>query len=410
MRTYGTYYRRWSQSINRSHVVQNRNLKAIGVILLVSFGHFWHDIFTAFVTPLLPVLKDNLGISYLLTGWILIAVRIPSLLSMYIGGFIEKHNPKWFVILCPLLTSIVITLLGVAPNYPAVLILVFISGLSAAAFHVPTPTLLKSAAPNRIGIAMTAYQIGGEAARTLGPVVVMLILSTIGLNKMYWLIPFSLLISYLFYLSFNKIDVKLATKVQKRGSILETLKEGWLVYFLIVGVSIHKSLITTMLKSFLPLYLRDSGMSLLESNGALSIVQVATVAGVICAGLFIDRWGPKRLLYIILSVSTVATTSFIFIPGLPLYPMLIIIGFFSFASMPAIYTIIQEKGFTYPTTANGVFMSMNFGATSLLLILAGRLSDIFQIATAYRIMGSFVFIGVPLLLILFKTRIERKHV
>lgn len=387
--------------------MHNPRLRAIGVILLVSFGHFWHDIFTAFVTPLLPVLKENLGISYLFTGWILIAVRIPSFLSMYIGGFIEKHNPKWFVIICPLLTSVVISLLGVAPNYPVVLILVFISGLSAAAFHVPTPTLLKSAAPERTGIAMTSYQIGGEAARTLGPILVMLILGTIGLHRMYWLIPVSILVSYLFIVSFNKMDVKLTSKVQKRGSIMETLKEGWLIFILIIGISIHKSLISTMLKSFLPLYLKSQGMSLLEANGSLSIVQGATVAGVICAGLFIDRWGPKKLLYIILSVSTLATTSFIFIPGLPLYPMLIVIGFFSFASMPAIYTIIQERGFKYPTTANGVFMSMNFGATSLLLILIGKLSDQFKIDIAYRLLGSFVFIGIPLLVILYKTRIER---
>lgn len=387
--------------------MNRERLKSLSIILLVSFGHFWHDIFTAFVTPLLPVLKELHNINYLYAGWILIAVRIPSLMSMYIGGFIERHNPKWFVIFCPLLTSIAITLLGVAPNYYTVLILVFISGLSAAAFHVPTPTLLKSAAPKRIGIAMTSYQIGGEAARTLGPVIVMLILGTIGLKSMYWLIPVSIFVSYAFYLAFNKMDVQIAAKSKSRGSIIETLKEGWLIYILIVGISLHKSIISTLVKSFLPLYLKSSGMTLFESNSALAVVQAATVAGVICAGMFIDKWGAKKLLYIILSVSTVSAISFVFIPSLPLYPMLIIIGFFSFASMPAIYTIIQEKGFKFPTTANGIFISMNFGATSLLLILAGRLSDLYKIESAYRMLGGALFIGIPLLLLLSRTKINR---
>ncbi len=70
----------------------NKNsLRSLVIITLVSFGHFWHDIFTAFVTPLLPVLKDNFGLDYTHAGWILVAVRIPSLLSFYIAGFACRY-------------------------------------------------------------------------------------------------------------------------------------------------------------------------------------------------------------------------------------------------------------------------------------------------------------------------------
>ncbi|MBN2617858.1 MAG: MFS transporter [Spirochaetales bacterium] len=382
------------------------SLKAIIIILLVSFGHFWHDIFTAFVTPLMPVLKDNFGLSYLQTGWILIAVRIPSLLSANIAGYAEKHSPKWFVILCPLVTSISITLLGVAPNYYVILILVFISGLSAAGFHVPAPTLLKRSAPNRIGLAMTSFQIGGEAARTMGPLIVVLILSTIGLKNMYFLIPISILVSLGFYYSFKKIDVSLDPKDKKNGSIISTLKEGWWIFLLIGGISIHKSIITTLAKSFLPMFLQDSGYSLFKANGALSIVQGATVAGVIVGGIFIDRIGAKKILYIVLSTATIFTSMFIFIPSLPIYPMLVLIGFFSFASMPAIYTLIQGRGFNFPTTANGIFMSLNFGITSLMLIIAGKLSDMLTISTTYKVLGLGVLIGIPLIFMLFKTDVS----
>lgn len=382
-------------------------LRSLLIIALVSFGHFWHDVFTAFVIPLMPVLKENLGINYVQTGWILVAVRLPSLLSANIAGIAEKHNPKWFVIFCPLITSISITLIGVAPNYYVILILVLISGLSAAGFHVPAPTLLKRSAPNRIGAAMTSFQIGGEAARTMGPIIIVLILSTIGFKHMYYLIPVSVLVSLGFYIAFNKIDVSLETKEKKQGSILETLKSGKWVFILVAGISIQKALLSTIMKSFLPLYLKSHGFSLLNANGALAVVQGATVAGVIVAGIVIDRIGAKKILYIVISAAMVFTAMFVTIPSLPLYPMLILIGFFSFASMPAIYTLIQGHGFDFPTTANGVFMSLNFGITSLMLILGGKLSDMISIDFTYKSFGIATLIGLPLLLLLKKTKISK---
>jgi len=379
------------------------NHKAIFIILLVSFGHFWHDVFTAFVIPLMPVLKGNLGLTYMQTSLILIAVRIPSLLSANIAGYAEKHNPKWFVIICPLITSISIVLLGIANNYLIVMILVFISGLSAAGFHVPVPTLLKKSAPNRIGLAMTSFQIGGEVARTMGPIIVVLILTTIGLNKMHYLIPVSILVSLGFYYSFNKIDVSLEHKDKKQGSIIETFKEGWWLFLIIGGISLHKSILNALAKSFLPMYLMDTGFTLLEANGALALVQGATVAGVIVGGIFIDKIGAKKILYIVLSTATVFSLLFVFVPSVPLYPVLVLIGFFSFASMPAIYTLIQGKGFSFPTTANGIFMSLNFGITSIMLFITGQLSDLFTIGTTYKILGLGAFIGVPIIFMLKKS-------
>lgn len=387
--------------------MDRQKLRSLTIIALVSFGHFWHDIFTAFVIPLMPVLKDNLGINYLQTGWILVAVRIPSLLSANIAGIAEKHNPKWFVIFCPLITSIAITMIGLAPSYHVVIGLVLISGFSAAGFHVPAPTLLKRSAPNRIGAAMTAFQIGGEAARTLGPIIIVIILSTIGFKNMYYLIPVSVLVSFGFYFSFKKIDVSLDVKEKKQGSIIETMKAGKWIFILVAGISIQKSIVSTIMKSFLPLYLRSHGFSLLKANGALAIVQGATVIGVIVAGLVIDKIGAKKILYIVISAAMLFTSMLVLIPTLPLYPMLVLIGFFSFASMPAIYTLIQGQGFEFPTTANGVFMSLNFGITSLMLILGGKLSDMYSIDFTYKVLGIATLIGIPLLFRLKRTEIKR---
>lgn len=384
--------------------MESKKLKTLFVIGLVSFGHFWHDIFTAMVTPLLPIIKESFQLNYVQAGWVLVAVKIPSLLSANIAGYSEKHNPKWLIIICPLITSIAVTMLGVSSSFPMLLALVFLSGLSAAAFHVPAPTLLKSVAPNRIGAAMTSFQIGGEAARTVGPLLIVPILALLGFDKMYFLIPVSGVVSFMFYLSFKKVDYKPIAKVRKKGSVVETIKEGWPLFVLVAGISLQKSFLSTIMKSFLPLYLESKGESILYSTGSLSIIQGATVLGVIIAGTLIDKIGPKKILYVIVSFAMVLVVLLVSFPSLPFIPMIILIGFFSFASMPAVYTLIQNYGFKFPTTANGVFMSLNFGISSLILILAGKISDYLTIDMTYKYFGYLTLIGIPILLLIRKLR------
>ncbi|MEA1911242.1 MAG: MFS transporter [Spirochaetota bacterium] len=378
----------------------NRIKKSILIVGLVSFGHFWHDIFTAFITPLLPVIKESLDLNYIHTGGILVASKLPSLLSANIAGYSEKHNPKWFVIFCPLITAISISLLGISGSYPILLTLVFIAGISSAGFHIPVPTLLKKSAPNRIVSAMTAFQIGGEAARTLGPIVIVLILATIGFKRMYLLIPASIIVSLLFYLAFNKIDLTIAEKNKTKGSVLETLKQGKFLFLLVAGISLQKAILSTVVRSFLPLYLNNQGESLLLANGALSIVQGSAVAGVITAGFFIDKIGASKILYTIISASMLLVILFTFLPQLPLVPILILLGFFSFSSTPAIYTLIQNYGFTFPTTANGIFMTFSFGISSLVLLAAGGISDYISINYMYKLFALLSLVGIPLLILL----------
>lgn len=384
--------------------MNNSRIRTLFVIGLVSFGHLWHDIFTAIVTPMLPVLKENFSLNYIQAGWILVAVKFPSLLSASIAGFSEKHNPKWLIIICPLITSISVTLLGVAPNFSIIMLLVFITGLSAAAFHVPAPTILKGVAPNRLGVAMTAFQIGGEGARTLGPLVLVPILLYLGLNRMYYLIPVSILVSLFFYISFKKIDTKAEKRELKKGSVLETFRSGVPLFVLVSGISLHKAFISTILKSFLPLYLQSKGESLIYATGSLSLVQGATVLGVITAGVFVDRLGPKRILGVIISCSTILVTLLVTFKNLPFIPLIMLISFFSFASMPALYTLILNYGFKFPTTANGLFMSLNFGISSLILIVGGKLSDLLSIDMTYSIFSYSTLIGIPLLFLLFKIK------
>ena len=141
-----------------------------GNVVLISLAHLSHDVFSSFLAPLLPLLIAKLGLSLSAVGLLDIARKVPQLGNPLIGLLADKICVKWFVILAPAVTATAMSLLGLAPSFPVLFILLLISGFSAAAFHVPGPVLIKHHAGNRSGRGMSFYMFGGEMARTLGTV------------------------------------------------------------------------------------------------------------------------------------------------------------------------------------------------------------------------------------------------
>jgi len=50
-------------------------------VLTIAGGHFAHDTFSAFLSPLLPLIQDKLSTGYALTGSLAIFAQLPSLLN-----------------------------------------------------------------------------------------------------------------------------------------------------------------------------------------------------------------------------------------------------------------------------------------------------------------------------------------
>lgn len=72
--------------------------------------------------------------------------KIPSLLSLLLGSLVNKLDEKhihYLIIAAPLITSIFMSLLGVVPSYPILLLLLLLVGFSSSLFHILAPTIIK---------------------------------------------------------------------------------------------------------------------------------------------------------------------------------------------------------------------------------------------------------------------------
>jgi len=138
-------------------------------VMLISFAHFAHDVFSAFLAPLLPLIIEKLGLSLSMVALLDVIRRIPALFNPLFGLIAEKRDVKYFVILTPAITAISMSLIGLAPSYTFLIILILVSGISSALFHIPSPTMVKMASGDRTGTGMSYYMVGGELACTVGP-------------------------------------------------------------------------------------------------------------------------------------------------------------------------------------------------------------------------------------------------
>jgi FSR family fosmidomycin resistance protein-like MFS transporter len=113
-------------------------------VLAISTGHFVHDIFTSIIPAVAFLLKDSFHLSYFELTLLIVVSKLPGLLNPLLSTWIDRVGLRYFVILPPLTTALLISLIGLAPNYITLLFLLFFTGISTQAFHVPAPVLVKN--------------------------------------------------------------------------------------------------------------------------------------------------------------------------------------------------------------------------------------------------------------------------
>jgi MFS transporter, FSR family, fosmidomycin resistance protein len=374
----------------------------IFIIFIISFGHMCHDIYTSFLSPILPILIKKLELSYTSAGFISVMLRLPSLFNPFIGAYAERFNLKYIVIISPTLTAVAMCLMGSTSSYYIILFLALIVGISSSLFHVPTPVLLKDLAGKRVGAAMSSFQIGGELSRTIGPIVVLAAVSLWTIEGIYRLIPIGFFMSFIFYFvlrnhSLKKVEITHGI----RGSIKETFMTGRKLYIAITGILLTKSMTATILAAYLPVYMTSKGESLWMAGVSLSLVQGSAIIGVFTTGTLSDKFGCRKILGILIVLAPLSMLLFIYSGGgMLMFVSLILVGFTAFSSSPVVLALIQKTEFQYKSIANGLFMTINFMLSSIMIMFAGKISDIISIEVMFQYFAIASFIGIPFVFLL----------
>ena len=368
-------------------------------VLMVSICHFIHDVYSGFLSPLLPLLIDKLSLSLTRAGLLSTVMQLPALLNPIIGVWADRISVRWFIILAPSLTAVPMSLIGIAPNYAMLLVLLFTAGISVSLFHVPSPVLIANLSGDYKGRGMAFFMTGGELARTLGPLVAVGGVSLLGLEGFYPLMLFGLVASFWLYWKFKDYHTGSRSRkpVSSLGGTWKSMRHllAPLIAILCARGFMHASIIT-----FLPTYITQQTGNLWLAGISLTLVEGAGVVGVLTAGFLSDALGRRRVLFISLVTAPIMLLGFIWITQWIRFALLICTGFCLLSTTPVMLALVQENAVESPAAANGFFMMASFMARSAVVVLVGYLGDLFGLEATYILSAVLGCAGIPFILML----------
>ncbi|MBW2593541.1 MAG: MFS transporter [Deltaproteobacteria bacterium] len=370
-----------------------------GNILALSIAHFIHDVYSSFLAPLLPLLIEKLSMSLTQAGFLTTVMQIPALLNPQLGVLADRISVRYFVILAPAITAVPMSLIGMAPGYGVLLILLFIAGISVSMFHVPAPVMVADLSAAKKGRGMSFFMTGGELARAIGPLVAVAAVSLFGLENFYPVMIFGLLSSIWLSFKFRRLPVKKAGSKRKL-SVPGTWRSLRHVLWPLTAILIARGFMHASITAFLPTYIKMETGNLWLAGIALTLFEAAGVAGVLTAGSISDGFGRRKTLLVSLMGAPLFLFLFALTGGWLRVAALLVVGFTLLSTTPVMLALVQENAGHSPAAANGLFMMISFIARSAVVVVVGFIADRIGLNAAYLISAAMGLIGIPFVLML----------
>jgi len=367
-------------------------------VATISLAHLAHDTYAAFLAPILPLLIEKLGMTLAMSAFLDIARKIPSLLNPFFGLLAERTDARYFVILAPALTAFSMSLLGVANSYAMLLVLLTISGISSTLFHIPSPGIIKASSGDKLGRGMSYYMVGGELARTVGPLLITAGVSLWGLEGTWRLMPFGLVASLILYYKLKNFTFtqKKFTKKPEKGDAMLEVRRFLPLFGVMSGFMFFQSAMKMAVTLYLAVYLTQQGFSLWYASIALSVLQFFGVIGTFLSGTVSDKIGRQKTLVIMSSGAAITMTLFLISSSIyAVFPLLALLGVFMFANGPIMLSVIHEVETKMPTFINSLYMSINFSISSVVVFIMGVFGDKMGLNTTYDIAAVMAYLAIP---------------
>ena len=368
-----------------------------GRVVAVTSGHLTHDTFTAFLSPLLPLLIEKLSMTRAAAGSLMLFVQVPSLIQPLVGRLADRVNLRFIVILAPAITATAMSLIGIAPTYAWLALFLTIAGISSAFFHAVGPVLAGNLSGNRLGKGMSIWMVGGELGRMFGPLLIVSVVTAVSLERSIWIMGVGWLASIFLFFLLRDVDIKKPAPSAKVQDWRTALREMSPVMIPVVFVVITRSLMITAMEVFLPTFLTEIGDDLWLAGAALTIYEAAMVIGTFWGGTLSDHFGRRKLLLVSMIGVPILMLAFLQSASWLRLVLLFGIGLVTGPTTPVLLAIVQESFPEDRSFANGLYMASSFIIRSLASVLLGAFGDWLGLGTAFTISAIMVVFGIPFL-------------
>jgi FSR family fosmidomycin resistance protein-like MFS transporter len=360
-------------------------LTSSGIITVLSLTHLASDAISHIFSALLPTFQERFGLTETVLALLVATLSFSALVTQpFFGALADRVGQRKVAALGVILSAALLSLIGIVPTIYLLFGLLLVGGLGSAAFHPAGASLARLAGGEKGELAVSLFSAGGTVGVALGPVIVLVIVSKLGLSFTPWLmIPAVVLGLLMFIVAPSGPAVDPSTKPTKIIDV--QLLAGPVGLLTIVGILGTIAYVT--FSNAIPLWLVQNH-NLSPDNAligwTLAAFALSAALGGIGAGL-LSRRISQRVIVIVSLLSALLPLFIIFRlePGTLLYFLMVMLaGVLLHASLPLLIVSAQDLAPDAASTAAGMLMGFAGGMAGIIYIGVGRLQELFGVTQA----------------------------
>ncbi len=342
-------------------------------LLGVTAGHFLNDFHMAWLSPLLPLLVPRFHLTLALAGLLATILTTSSALSQpFFGLAADRLHRSVLVAAGPVLTVVGMTLTGILPSYNVLIVALLCAGIGTATFHPQGAASAGFHSGDRKAMGLAVFVAGGELAYSLGPVYIAAVVQWRGLSATALAgLPGIVAVLILAVLVWQWPTARPAG----RGTLGQALLTQRRMLFWLWLYVVMRSIISLSFMTFLPLLLRQRGLSLVMGGTAVFLLGGIGAAGGFTGAMLAEWLGRRAVLALSVLLSAPLLAVYLFVPtgwGLLLLP---VAGILLYTSAPVTVTMAQEGLPQHASLASSIVMGLAWGIAGLMLTAVGAVAD-----------------------------------
>lgn len=370
---------------------------------LITIGHGLTHWYPATFYLLLPLIGNELGLSYSQIGLIMTCQYIASAIANVPGGvLVDTVGRKGLLMALSLFwIGFPYLLIGFTHSYGMLLVCVALVGFGNSLWHPTAIPMLGRRYPERKGLALSIHGMGGNVGDAVAPLIIGAALGffawreVVVLNVVPGLVVALLLFAFLgtLRLGAKRTQGDAQSFAAYMAGLKGLLRNRSLV--LLSTGSAFRTMTQSALLTFLPVYLaNDMGYSPFWVGACLFALQAAGFAAAPIAGHLSDQLGRKQILVGSMLATAVVLVAMGFSGGSPLFIALVaVLGFFLYATRPVIQAWLLEAT---PRNMAGSSIGVLFGAQAVGAAIGPLLGGL--VADRYGLLATFYFLAATIVI------------
>ncbi|WP_304610334.1 MFS transporter [Muribaculum intestinale] len=379
---------------------QEESRTAFRVLFAISIAHLLNDMVQSIVPSIYPIIKEEMGLSFIQIGVITLVFQLTSsLLQPFVGMYADRRPSPYALAagMCFTLTGLI--WLAFTGSYAAMLGAVSVIGIGSSIFHPEASRVAQLAAGGKKGLAQSIFQVGGNGGTAIGPLLAALIVLPHGRLAVLWFAVAAIMGALILTRVgrwYKRVVNNISGQRREVRSVVDHLSKRRINMALavLVVLTFSKQFYLASMTSYFTFFLIDKfGVSIQYSQIALFAFLAASAVGIIAGGYIGDKIGRK---YVIWGSILGAAPFAIAMPyaGLTLTIILaIIVGLVISSAFSAILVYATELKPGKVGMIAGLFFGLSFGLGGVGAAFFGWLADIrgiyfvFEISTLLPLLG-----------------------